>query len=646
MKRNSRFLKIAAVLLCMTFIFGCTANTITQAGGASHGAAVEQASSNTVKISSLVTYDERDYYSSWENEKPVYIELSGCGASINGSGAEVKDGNIAITAAGVYVLSGKLDDGQITVDVQDRGTVKLVLNGAEINCSDNAAIYVMNAGKTVVSLPEGTENTVSDGKEHINAEASEDEPNAAIYCKDSLTINGNGKLTVNGNYKDGITTKDELKITGGNITISAADDGMTGRDMVAAKDGNVSIKAVGDGIKSTNDEDSEKGFIAIEGGSFDIKSGADGIQAETSLYIDDGIYMVTTGGGSVNSSHKAGEMENGPWGDISAADEAEKASAKALKASAEIIINGGTFEIDSSDDSVHSNGSVAVYGGNISITSGDDGIHGDSEIMIAGGEINMSKSYEGIESAMITLAEGNIHVTSSDDGINVAGGNDGSAVNGRPGQNNFSTSSDNKLVISGGYVVVNSSGDGLDANGSIYMSSGTVLVNGPVSNGNGSVDYDGVFELTGGVLAAAGSSGMAQAASEQSTQYSILMTYPETQKAGTMVYVADGSGDVIAAFIPEKDYQAVLISSPELKKDSTYSLYSGGVSTGTATDGFYSDGKAKDGIKLVEFKLSEAVTWLDETGVTEGRSQGMGGPGMRGPGSPQGHGGEQDPANN
>lgn len=308
----------------------------------------------------------------------------------------------------------------------------------------------------------------------------------------------------------------------------------------------------------------------------------------------------------------------------------DEESAKGIKASADIIINGGAFNIDSSDDSIHSNNSITIVEGEISITSGDDGIHADSSISIEGGKINIIKSYEGIESAVVTVSAGDIHVAASDDGINIAGGNDGSSINGRPGQNDFSTSNNYKLNISGGYIVVDAAGDGLDANGSIYMSGGTVLVNGPTSNGNGSLDYDAAFEMTGGFLVAAGSSGMAQAASEQSTQYSVLMTYSQAQQAGTMVCITDNDGNTIVAFKPQKEYQAVFISSPDLKKDSAYTLYSGGASTGAGMDGLYSDGKIEGETKVVEFTIADSVTWLSESGVTTGRSSNMGKPGKHG----------------
>ncbi|MFZ5965722.1 MAG: carbohydrate-binding domain-containing protein [Bacillota bacterium] len=638
MNKKNKYIKLLAVLLCITFLVSCSSNNDeSQTKIDSQIEVAEQSNLNTIGdkdistvISELVTYDKDDYYSDWKNENANYIELKETNANVKGSGAAAKAGKITITEAGVYVISGKLDNGQIVVDVQNKGNVRLVLNGVEINCTDNAPIYVENAGKTIITLQDGTENLISDGEKYVFSDSSTDEPNAAIFSKDSLTINGTGKLTVRGNYNNGVTSKDDLKITGGNIQIYSVDDGLLGRDLVAVKEGNIIIEAGGDGIKSTNDTDTSKGFIVLEGGTFDIKSGTDGIQAATSVLTTGGEFTISSGGGSVNGSNKIRDDRQGPWGNkgsstVTNTVEEESESAKGIKASVDITISGGTFNIDSADDAIHSNNSITIAGGDISITSGDDGVHADSSILVKGGKMNIVKSYEGIESAVVTVSDGDIHVTSSDDGINIAGGNDGSSVDGRPGENHFSSSENNKLMINGGYIAVDSTGDALDANGSIYMAGGTVIVSGPTTNGNGALDYDGTFELSGGFLVAAGSAGMAQAPSEQSAQYSIIMNYSQTQQAGTVVHLKDNEGNTVVTFAPKKNYQSVVISSSELKKDTTYTLYAGGTSTGSGTDGLYTDGEYKGGTKIVEFTISNSVTWLSETGVTTSRSSNPGG---------------------
>ncbi|HTG71911.1 MAG TPA: carbohydrate-binding domain-containing protein [Candidatus Udaeobacter sp.] len=632
MKKKLSSLKLASALLSIFLLASCSGNAAPATNSSSTTESAELAVNNSAAVSTdaseLVTYDEEDYDSDWESENPNYIELNGASASFKGSGAAMIDNQIRIALPGVYVVSGKLDDGQIMIDVENKGTVKLVLNGAEIHNSEDAAIYVKQADKTILTLQDGTQNIVSDGESYANT--GEDDPSAAIFSKDALTINGTGSLTVKGNYNDGIAGKDALIIIGGNITIHSADDGLVGRDMLAVKEGTFTIEAAGDGIKSTNDTDTSKGLIVLEGGTFDIKAGSDGVQAETSLFISGGQYNIVTGGGSANGSIKAEDNRRGAFGGrednaVEASEDTESQSAKGLKASSDITIGGGSFKIDSSDDAIHSNNSMTLAAEKLSITAGDDGIHADSSITITDGAVTIDKSYEGIESKLITISGGEIHVVSSDDGINIGGGNDGSSVNGRPGQNTLSSSGDSALYINGGYVAVDAAGDGLDSNGSIYMTEGTVIVNGPTANNNGALDYDGVFEISGGLLIAAGSAGMAEAPSEQSTQNSILMQYSAAQQAGSLISLQDSSGKTIATFAPKKEYQAVVISSPKLNKDSTYTLYSGGASTGSEADGLYTDGEYQEGAKIVSMPLSNVVTYLNESGVTSGNASNPGG---------------------
>lgn len=632
LKRKSKFTKLTASLMCTALLFGCSNNSSYSDTAKNSVTQVNAESLSTIGdkniadvISGIVTYDKDDLYSDWKSEDTTTIQLTGKGGEVDGSGGAIADGNIVtIKTSGTYVISGKLNDGQIIVDAEDKAAIRLVLNGAEINSSTSAPIYVKKAEKTVISLEKGTENYITDGEKY-DLEGSEDEPNAAIFSKDNLTINGTGKLVVNGNYNNGITSKDELKVTGGAIQIDAADDGLMGRDLLAVKDGDITIKAGGDAVKSTNDKDASKGIIAIEGGTFDLTAANDGFQAVTSLLIADGDFSITTGGGSpeiIASKENGGQRPGQTNTTTTTASEEESDSAKGLKAGTEVAIGGGTFDIDASDDAVHSNNSVTITGGKLAIATGDDGIHGDSAILAKGGDITISKSYEGIESLVITIAAGDIDVNASDDGINVGGGVDGS----NPDMQS-TTSETNLLSINGGNVYVNSQGDGLDSNGSILMTDGTVIVSGPTNNGNGSLDYDQTFDMSGGILIAAGSSGMVQAVSEDSKQYSMLMTYPETQAAGTILHLEDSKGNTVATIAPEKDYQSVFISSPKLEKDGTYTLYGGGTSSGSEANGLNTEGDYSGGTKVVEFTIANSVTWLNESGVTTAKSGGPGGGG-------------------
>ncbi|UQZ80925.1 hypothetical protein SK3146_00081 [Paenibacillus konkukensis] len=655
MKRYSKTKRIAAALLALILVAGCSANTpdiaattaasssasaAVQSGGSASAAAVQLADASA---SESAGFDEDDALTSWSEDSSTAIALNGSGANVEGAGAKAEGNVVTITEAGTYVAKGALD-GQIVVNAPKDAVVHLVLNGAQIHNNDGPAVHVKAADKTIVTLPEGTDNTLTDGA--VYADTSDDAPTAALYSKGDLTINGGGKLSVQGNANDGITSKDDLKIMGGTISVKAADDGLIGRDLFAVQDGSITIEAGGDGVKTTNDTGEDKGKVAIAGGTLNITSANDGIQSAASLIIDGGMFHIVSGGGSAASIKTHQDQNQGPRGfNRQAAEQSQSAaaaqtqqndsdssSAKALKAAGDMAISGGEFEIDAADDAIHSNANIAILGGTYRLASGDDGIHADTSISISDGTIDISKSYEGIESMNIAISGGTIHLVASDDGLNGGGGSSGSdASKGGAG------SANGMLTISGGYVYVDAEGDGLDSNGSIAMSGGTVIVNGPTRDGNGALDYDGTFDLSGGTLIAAGSSGMAQAPSETSPQRSFLMTFPSTLEGGTLVTITDGSGAEVAAFAPAKAFSSIVVSGANLKAGEEYTISTGGASSGTVQDGMYQGGTVSGSAKVVTFKLGDTVTYVNESGVTTANT-GMGPGGGRGPGGAGGQG--------
>lgn len=661
--------KLSIVFLCAAFMAACDSSATQTGSGtaapvSTAAAAVQTASGvqlANLSLSDLVTFGDDDYAADWSNENPVMVKLAGTSATIEGSGAAVSGGTVTINAAGTYVLSGELTDGQIVVDVPDDGDVRLVLNGASISSSGSAGIYVKQAGNAVITAQEATENSVSDGTGYVSADVAEDSPNAAIFSMADLTINGTGTLNVTGNTNNGITSKDDLKIAQGTLKVKAVDDGILGRDMVAVGDAGITVEAGGDGITSTNDTDTTKGFVAIADGTFDITAGSDGIQSEMAVVIEGGTFNLVTGGGNANGEVKT---ENGPGGftrdssstdtTAAAAEDSESTSAKGIKAAGDISIKGGAFTIDSADDSIHSSSDIVIAGGTFGIASGDDGMHADTSLTVTGGTIDVTKSYEGLEASTLNIAGGESRVVSSDDGVNAGGGANAATEDAGGQQDPFSSTGNNLLNITGGYLTVNAEGDGLDANGSIQMSGGTVIVSGPTSSGNGALDYDSTFEQTGGILVAAGSEGMVKAPSEDSAQYSIGMSFTQTQAAGTLVHLEDSDGNAILTLAPEKQFQSVIISSPDLKSGGAYTLYTGGSSTGTAKGGLYTGGEYTGGTKVVSFELSGSVTWVNESGVTTAPAEMGGGPGGMGGGRPdrgswdgpgdQGDAGESDDA--
>jgi hypothetical protein len=520
--------------------------------------AIVESTSTTTAINAVsINYDSDDYYFNWKNSSYKTIGLNGSSATVMGDGLVVQDSGVTISASGVYEITGTLNDGSIIVDVNkttDKGTVFLVLNGATIASQTSAPIYIKSTKKAVILLENGTENSVSDGNGTIvNAD---DEPSATIFSKADLTLTGSGTLTVTANYNDGITSKDDLKITDGKLNVNAKADGIVGKDSLSVGTGSISIIAGKDGLRSTNDTDDGKGNVVIQSGQFTITAANDAIQASKLLQIDDGKLTLSSGGGYPGKSIGGGDNDFPDRPDSNGTvTESTEESKKSLKAGQGVLINGGIINISSYEDSLHSDTDVVINGGSLTLQSGDDGIHAENNLLINNGEITIQNSYESLEGTNITIVEGKINATSTDDGINV----------------NINTG---LLTITGGQVAINAKGDGIDSNGSINMTGGTVYVDGPTENNNGALDYDGSFTISGGTLIASGSSRMAQAPNINS-QPSILIYYSSTQAAGSTITLKDEEGTIVATYTPSKQYDSVVISSPKLSVGSIYTLYSG-----------------------------------------------------------------------
>lgn len=232
-------------------------------------------------------YSDRDKDASYDVASATNIALSGQGATVSGEGAAVEGATVTITAAGTYAVTGELTAGSLVVNAGGQDKVQIVLSGASIRNEAGPALNIQQADKVFVTLADGTQNTLADGASYALAEG-EDEPNAALYSKADLTINGTGALSIEGNYCHGVNSKDDLVVTGGAITVVAKEDGLRGKDCVKVADGSFAITAGSDGVKSSNDEDPTRGFVSIDGGTFAVEAGDEGFQAATYLRLAGG----------------------------------------------------------------------------------------------------------------------------------------------------------------------------------------------------------------------------------------------------------------------------------------------------------------------------------------------------------------------
>ncbi len=275
------------------------------------------------------------------------------------------------------------------------------------------------------------------------------------------------------------------------------------------------------------------------------------------------------------------------------------AANQGIRAREALAIEGGNLTINAGDDAVHSEGDFVMNAGAVVISAREKGIHSTYNLEINGGSVSVLDSDEGFEGGFITINDGSVDIVARDDGINVSIPDDDTGA-----------ANPYFLRINGGFVAVNAGGDGLDSNGSIEMTGGVVLVNGPTGDGDGALDYDLTFNISGGLLVAAGSAGMPQAPSASSAQNSVLINLKAAQPAGTLFHVQTSSGAEILTFAPAKRYQSVVFSLPELVSGESYAIYTGGSSTGAESFGLYQGGAYTPGALESSFTVEDTVTLL------------------------------------
>ncbi|MCI8576811.1 MAG: carbohydrate-binding domain-containing protein [Lachnospiraceae bacterium] len=417
-----------------------------------------------------ITYKEEDLDGEWDEGSAVRILLEDGGIQVEGSGAAVNGNVVTIQKSGTYVVSGSLSDGQICIDA-DKDTVHLVLDGVTMANSTTAPIYRDGKGKTILTLAAGSRNVIEDGTAYQYAEAGQDEPDAPLFFKGDLTINGSGELEVAGNYQCGIRSKENLLVASGTIRIRSVDDGLKGKESVVIRDGVLDIQSGKDGIKSNQDQDDQAGYVWIDGGTITIAADDDGIQAETAL-----------------------------------------------------IVNGGVIQI--------------------------------------------TRAQEALAGKTVDILDGQIRAQAEDDGINAA-------MSVATEQEKMQNQAGVYIRIAGGEIYLNAMADGIDSNGNLYIEGGNLYLTGPSEGGNGILDYNGDGTLTGGVVFAAGTAGMIQTFGEDSTQNYLVVYYEDSQEAGTRISLVDAEGQELGSFAPEKRFEAVIISVPELTEGSSCQVVTG-----------------------------------------------------------------------
>lgn len=571
------------------------------------------------------------------------------------------------SSAAIYVKNA--DKTFITLA---EGSENILMNTAEYETIDDNNIDAVIFSKDDLTLN-------GKGTLTINSEYGH-----GIVSKDDLKlVGGTSNITAKNHALSG---KDSVRIAAGTYNLTSGKDGIHSENADDDEKGFVYIASGDFTIESTGDGIDASYVVQIDDGDFDITAGGGAENAtKTNNEMPGGGTGGNMGGGAPGGDKPSGEAPSGeapsggpssdsdsgkqtgqtppdkPDGDSfdgSRPDEkasdnagsqtsqtppdksdkdtsdADSTSTKGIKSDGALYVNGGTFTINSADDSFHSNSDVTINDGTYTISSGDDGIHADSALLVNGGTITVTESYEGLEGLNITINDGKIDITANDDGMNAAGGNDASGFGGRGGdgfkgmqapdsaqrpddtsdntsdntqkpddtsdtaqttgnitvaaqkQDNTSdtaqdtdTASDDEMwmVINGGYVHVLAGGDGLDSNGDLTINGGEVYVDGPSDNGNSAIDYGekSSFYINGGTVVAVGSSGMAEDVSTDSKQQVAFVKLDSQVDAGDVI-LKDADGNEIISYTVQKKYDCVIISTADLQAGQTYILSASG----------------------------------------------------------------------
>ena len=486
---------------------------------------------NGAKLAEDTHYSAKDL--TWDSSSEVTIDLSNPTAT---DGVTVSDGVITITKAGNYRLSGTYS-GQVKVEAADSDMVRLILDNATITNSTGAAINVVEADEVVIYTASGSTNTVSDGSSY--SDTASGSPDAAIYSKSDLTLAGEGTLKVEGNYEEGIHTSDGLVIASGTLEVTAANTGIKGKDYVDILDGTVTVTATKDGIKATNDTDGNRGWVRLSGGTVNISAGDDGFKAERVLEI-----------------------------------------------------SGGTLNITGSNEGIEAQ-YINILDGTVNVTSSDDGINASySTSSSSSTESTSSSTTQTSQTAQSNQTAQNTQSGQSAQGNAAQGGQGaqppagGQAPSGNMGQppagggggmggggGTFEVV-DATINIAGGTVTVNANGDGIDSNGTATLSGGTLVVNGPFTGGNTSLDTNGDLLLNGTTVVAGNSGDMFEAPASSSTSGYVKLTNLSNVSSGTTIQVADSSGKVVANYkVTNSNTALILVSSANITKGQSYTVY-------------------------------------------------------------------------
>lgn len=498
---------------------------------------------------------------SFDESQATQVTLADQTATVTGQGASFSAQTLTITQAGTYVLTGSGKNLKLVVEAADTDQVHLVFQNLTLE-GEGTLLQVNKAQEVVISLAEGSQNALTE------SQASDDEKvKATIHSQVPLTLNGTGNLTLTALTKNALEVEDDLKVLGGTYTVKAANHGFKAEGALDIEAATLSIEAGKDGLHAEHDETTERANISLNPTQLSIAATEDGVDAGNELTIK---------GGTITVSQSEEGLE------------------------ARVIRQlGGDVTIKSSDDGVNASAGSSGKTTDTSATSKTTDASITSNSADTSSSVGQATSDSATASAPGSKATADPAATSQADQANKdknqtppappagqappQGGQppqNGQGPGGMPPGGQEESDPSLQIILEGGTLTIDAEGDGIDSNGTVTISGGSLVVNGAVQDGNGPLDAAGDITITGGRVWALGTSDLLQGFAQGSTQASITANIAGT--SGQTLIILDAKGKEVARQTASKDFQAVIMSSAELVDGQTYTIQVEGT-TQTAT---------------------------------------------------------------
>lgn len=469
---------------------------------------------------------------------------------------------VAMFGADLNVTAG--NDGIKSTESNDdtKGFLQLEQGSAKVQAGGDCL-----QAETLVWIADGTYHLTSSGTA-VNTETGEANSSKGIHCGGDVEIAG-GKLTIDA-AEDGVNCTGSLELQAGEVDVTSAEDGIQADGDLTVSGGAVTITTTGTVAASAQDDFQPNNFGGGKfGGNGNTPPGnADHRQnaAASDASAIPAAAVQTTADPSTDAGTSAAAATT---------TAAEDATSKGIKCGGNLTMSGGSCTIDSTDHAVHAAGTAVFSGTTLEITSDNKGISSHGDLEISGGDITIHSCTEGVESkAEMTISGGNVRILdASDDGLNTGGSDSGSHA----------------ITITGGYIYVNASGDGVDSNSTWEMSGGTLLICGPTSGGDGSLDANGNMTYTGGTLLALSSKGMMEC-----PESGCLIATNCNAAAGEQISIVDKNGTVLATLQSPKAVSDVIYGIGD-SDSADYTIVTGGTYDGTLNEDGYGEGGSVSG---------------------------------------------------